>query len=87
MAVNKSFFYLTDSRRPPAEPKVASGLSQKNPSGTIYEIFSVLNAFFYKNINAHYKTHTFLCHYAKKPVQMTKNTYMSLKFHKCPKFF
>jgi len=27
-------------------------------------------------------------HYAKKQhVQMTKNTYMSRLFHKCPKFF
>jgi len=46
MAVNESFddfFYLTASRRPPAELKVASGLSEKNPRCTIYEIISVLN--------------------------------------------
>ena len=57
MAVNESFwrfFYLTDSRRPSAELKVASELSDQNPVGTLYEIFFVLNANFYENINAHY---------------------------------
>ena len=57
MAVNKSFwrFYdLTDSRRQPAELKVASELSAQNPVGTFYAIISVLNANFYENINAHY---------------------------------
>ena len=56
MAVNESwrFFDLTDSRRPPAELKVASGLRAKNPRRTIYEIISVLNSSFYENINAHY---------------------------------
>jgi len=29
---------MTDSRRPPAELTVASGLSAKNPRGTMYEI-------------------------------------------------
>jgi len=41
MAVNESLdnlFDLTDSRRPPVELKVASGLSAKNPRGTIYEL-------------------------------------------------
>ena len=47
-------FDLTDSRRPPAELKVASELSDQNPVGTLYAIISVLNANFYKNINAHY---------------------------------
>jgi len=40
MAINKSFdpfFDLTDSRRPPAELKVASRIRAKNPHGTIYE--------------------------------------------------
>ena len=53
MAVNEScwrFFYLTDSRRPPAGLKVASELSDQNPVGTLYEIIFVLNANFYKNI-------------------------------------
>ena len=57
MAFNKSFwlfFDLTDSRRPPAEPKVASELSDQNPVGTLYEIIFILNANFYENINAHY---------------------------------
>ena len=48
------FLIWQDSRRPPAELKVASELS-----GTLYAIISVLNANFYENINAHYKTHTF----------------------------
>ena len=48
------FIDLTDLRRPPAELKVASGLSAKNPRGTIYEIISVLKSFFYENITAHF---------------------------------
>ena len=48
------FFYLTDSRRPPAELKVASKLSDQNPGGILYEIIFVLNANFYENIIAHY---------------------------------
>ena len=47
------------ARRPPAQLKVASELSAKYARGTLYAIISVLNANFYKNINAHYKTHTF----------------------------
>jgi len=45
---------LTDWRRPPAELKVASEYSEQTPVGTLYAIISVLNANFYKNINAHY---------------------------------
>jgi len=44
MSVDESFddfFYLTDTRRPPADLKVASWLSAKNPCGTIYEIISI----------------------------------------------
>ena len=54
-------FDLTDSKRPPAELKVASELSDQNPVGTLYEFIFVLNSYFYENIifNAHYKTHTF----------------------------
>ena len=47
-------FYLTDSRRPPTELKVASQLSDQNHVITLYAIISVLNANFYENINAHY---------------------------------
>ena len=57
MSVNESFwvfFYLTDSRCPPAELKVSSELSGQNPVGTLYAIISVLNAIFYENINEHY---------------------------------
>ena len=57
MAVNESFwrfFYLTHLRRPPAELKVVSELSNQNPVGTLYEIISVLDANFYENINAHF---------------------------------
>ena len=57
MAVNESFwrfFYLTDLRRPPAELKVVSELSNQNLVGTLYEIISVLDANFYENINAHF---------------------------------
>jgi len=50
---------LTDSRHPTAELKVASKLCAKNPRCTLYAIISVLNANFYENIIAHYKTHTF----------------------------
>jgi len=45
---------LTDSRRPTTELKVAKELSNQNPVGTLYENISVLNPFFYENINAHY---------------------------------
>ena len=57
MAVNESFddfLIWQDLRRPPAELKVASGHSAKNPRGTLYEIISVLSSIFYENINAHY---------------------------------
>jgi len=57
MAVHESvwrFFDLTDSRRALAELQVASELSDQNPVGTLYEIISVLNAIFSKNINAHF---------------------------------
>jgi len=57
---------LTDLRRPPAELKVASDLSAKNPCDTLYAIISVLNAIFYENITAHYKTHTFSVSLCKK---------------------
>ena len=69
MAINKSFwqfFDLTDWRRPPAELKVASALSDQNPVGTLYEMISVLNAIFYENIKAHYVI------MQKKHVQMRK---------------
>jgi len=46
----EDFFYFTDSRRPPAELKVASELSVRNSISTLYAIISVLN--FYENINA-----------------------------------
>ena len=91
MAVNKSFlrfFDLTDSRRPPAELKVASELSEQTLVGTLYAIISILNAIFYENIHAHYKTHTFsmsLCQ--KNMFTWKKQTFMSWQFHKCPKFF
>jgi len=35
---------LTDSRRPPAELKEVSNLSDQNPVATLYEIILVLNA-------------------------------------------
>ena len=57
MAVNESFwhfFYMTDSRRPPAELKVGRGLDDQNPVGTLNEIISILKANVYENINAHF---------------------------------
>mgnify|MGYP006890265531 CR=1 FL=1 len=78
MAVNESFwrfFDLTDSRRPPAEMKLASELSDQNPPGaTLYEIIFVLNSNFYENIIAHYllNTYVFYVIVPKKHVQMTK---------------
>ena len=48
------FFDLTLETIPPAELKVAIGLSPKNPCGTIYEIISVLNSIFDENMNANY---------------------------------
>jgi len=49
-----TIFLIWHSRHPPAELKVAIGLSPKNPCGTIYEIISVLNSIFDENMNAHY---------------------------------
>ena len=57
MAVNESFWWffdLTESRRPPAELKVASEFSDHNPVGTLFEIIFVLNANFCENINSHF---------------------------------